>query len=422
MVYLILIDRKFPYLSGEPFLENEIDEISKYFDKILIIPTDIKKNSIQTRKIKSTNVEIILTETKSIKIRRIEYLFEGIKKTLLNYRKNKNIKKQLIDNIFTAASETISNHIITTLEKKYNFHKNDKIIFYSYWLYITSQISINLSNYFSHKCITKCVSRAHRFDIYEERRGYLPMQEHLIKATNIIFPCSKDGENYLRNKYPHQKNKIITSYLGTYDQGTTNIIDNEFINIVSCSRLAPVKRVDLIIDSLKLLKNKNIKMTWTHLGGGELYNHIKKRAYTELSHFMTINLPGMIKNQEVYEYYKCHSINLFINVSSSEGLPVSIMEAISFGIPCIATNVGGTSEIVINDINGYLLKENFKPQELANYILNLSKDKEKLNSFKLSARKLWEERFQASTNYSNFSQKLLNLIEETKPSSKHNIS
>lgn len=422
MVYLILIDRKFPYLSGESFLENEIDEISKYFDKILIIPTDIKKKSIQTRKIRSTNVEIILTETKSIKLRRIGYLLEGIKKTFFNYRKNINIKKQLIDNTFIAASETISNHIITTLEKKYNFHKNDKIIFYSYWLYITSQITINLSNYFSHKCITKCVSRAHRFDIYEERRGYLPMQKYLIEATNIIFPCSKDGENYLRNKYPHQKNKIMTSYLGTYDHGTTNIIDNEFINIVSCSRLAPVKRVDLIIDSLKLLKNKNIKMTWTHLGGGELYNHIKKRAYTELSHFMTINLPGMIKNQEVYEYYKHHSVNLFINVSSSEGLPVSIMEAISFGIPCIATNVGGTSEIVINDINGYLLKENFKPQELANYILNLYKDKEKLNSFKLSARKLWEERFQAPINYFNFSQKLLDLIEETKPSSKHNIS
>ena len=413
MVYLVLIDRKFPYLSGESFLENEIDEISKYFDKILIFPIDVKKGSKPTRKIKSSNVEVIPTESKPIKPNRIKYALKGITKTLFKYKTNKDLKKQLIDNTFIAASNEISSHIIKALEDKYIFHANDKIIFYSYWLHITAQIAINLSNHFSHKCTTKCISRAHGFDIYEERRGYLPLQKNLIETIDIIFPCSMDGEKYLKKKYPNYKNKIITSYLGTYDHGKTNITNDNSINIVSCSRLVPVKRVDLIIESLKLLKDKGIKITWTHLGGGELYNYIKKKATTELSQFITISFPGMIKNQEVYEYYKCHSINLFINVSSSEGLPVSIMEAISFGIPCIATNVGGTSEIVIDEMNGYLLKENFKPQELADYILKLSINKEKLNLLGLSARKLWKERFQAPVNYSNFSQKILDSIGET---------
>ena len=46
------------------------------------------------------------------------------------------------------------------------------------------------------------------------------------------------------------------------------------------------------------------------------------------------------------DYYKNNIIDIFINLSASEGIPVSIMDAISFGIPCIATNVGGTGEIV----------------------------------------------------------------------------
>lgn len=412
MIYLVLIDRKFPYLSGESFLENEIDEISKYFDKILIFPTDVKIGSNPTRKIKSSNVEVILTEPKTIKTRLPKYLLKGIVRTTLTTTINKSLKKQLIDNTFQIASKEISEHIIKILESKYTFQKSDKIVFYSYWLYITAQISINLANHFSQKCITKCISRAHRFDIYEERRGYLPMQEKLVKATDIIFPCSTDGEKYLKNKYPDQKNKIITSYLGTYDKGITNTLDDNSINIVSCSRLAPVKRVDLIIESLKLLKDKKLNITWTHLGGGELYNYIKEKASKELLHFMNVNFPGMIKNQEVYEYYKNHPVDIFINVSSSEGLPVSIMEAISFGIPCIATNVGGTSEIVINDKSGYLLKENFKPQELADCILKLAKDKRKITSLRFSTRKLWEERFQAPINYSNFSQNILELIGE----------
>jgi glycosyltransferase involved in cell wall biosynthesis len=54
-------------------------------------------------------------------------------------------------------------------------------------------------------------------------------------------------------------------------------------------------------------------------------------------------------------------------VSLSEGVPVSIMEAFSAGIPVYATNVGGTSEIVDNS-NGKLLDVNISPEQLAEEI------------------------------------------------------
>ena len=46
------------------------------------------------------------------------------------------------------------------------------------------------------------------------------------------------------------------------------------------------------------------------------------------------------------DWYRRNRVDLFISLSSSEGLPVSMMEAISFGIPILATDVGGVSEIV----------------------------------------------------------------------------
>ncbi len=54
-----------------------------------------------------------------------------------------------------------------------------------------------------------------------------------------------------------------------------------------------------------------------------------------------IVLRGGISNAEVFQFYRDNKVDLFVNASTSEGLPVSIMEAISFGIPSIATNVGG---------------------------------------------------------------------------------
>ena len=79
MKYLILIDRKFPYKTGEAFLENEINEISKFFDKIVIFPIDVAKNEEQTRKILSENVDVIPTGRRNYKNTRVEYILNSIK-------------------------------------------------------------------------------------------------------------------------------------------------------------------------------------------------------------------------------------------------------------------------------------------------------------------------------------------------------
>ena len=76
---------------------------------------------------------------------------------------------------------------------------------------------------------------------------------------------------------------------------------------------------------------------------------------------------GFKKPQEVKSFYVQQSCDLFVNTSISEGVPVTIMEAFSVGIPVLATNVGGTSEIVDETVGG-LMPENITPQELANCI------------------------------------------------------
>ena len=68
---------------------------------------------------------------------------------------------------------------------------------------------------------------------------------------------------------------------------------------------------------------------------------------------MNLILPGVVPNNEISNIYKKYKPDFFINLSSTEGVPVSIMEAF-FGMPVIATNVGGTSEI-INDSVGAII-------------------------------------------------------------------
>ena len=101
---------------------------------------------------------------------------------------------------------------------------------------------------------------------------------------------------------------------------------------------------------------------------------------------------GNIPNERLLNYYRDSYYDIFLNVSTSEGLPVSIMEAMSFGIPCIATDVGGTKEIVDHTINGVLLHEDSSPERIKDAILSIANMTEDMYGLlREHARKKWEK-------------------------------
>ena len=117
----------------------------------------------------------------------------------------------------------------------------------------------------------------------------------------------------------------------------------------------------------------------------------------------------MVSNEKILEYYSQNYVDLFINVSDNEGIPVSIMEAMSAGIPVVATDVGGTSEIV-NEKNGYLIDVDFDPKKVAEIIdkyLNSSLVAQE--EFRYEAYNTWKRNYDAASNYSNFAEIILNL-------------
>jgi glycosyltransferase involved in cell wall biosynthesis len=121
----------------------------------------------------------------------------------------------------------------------------------------------------------------------------------------------------------------------------------------------------------------------------------------------TYELMGKTPNELVYQYYFSNFVDLFINVSKHEGIPVSIMEAFSAGIPVMATNVGAVSEIVDSDC-GYNLDIDFDEEEvskLLNDFFNLSKEKNV--NFRINAYHKWQNYFNSKKNYSMFYQHIL---------------
>jgi glycosyltransferase involved in cell wall biosynthesis len=81
---------------------------------------------------------------------------------------------------------------------------------------------------------------------------------------------------------------------------------------------------------------------------------------------------GHVDPRQVLPYYISRRIDLFVNVSSTEGVPFSVMEALSAGIPVFATAVGGTGEIV-DDTVGRILPEDITPEALSAAFLEFYK-------------------------------------------------
>ena len=415
MADLIFLTDRYPYNNSEAFIENEIDEMSNHFDRIFILPCGLMVNTTTCRDVPS-NVEILKPPTASDifnhkpsmttkVIWAFKHLLPYICLCLINkyfYRELISLLKQRrlsvtrIVKIFRTLAPSIRN---ARFYKKalFDYTFND-VYAYSYWIEPTILFADKIVKT---KCIKK-ISRTHRWDLYSEENtaNYLAFQKQVIESLDTLYVISQDGCSYLTRKYPELSYKITVSRLGTKDFGLNPSKSSDIFRIVSCSNLIPVKRVDLIIKSLNRIHQKN-KIEWVHFGTGQYYDDIVRCAHNELQGVKYI-FKGLVTNPEILDYYKENHVDLFINLSSSEGIPVSIMEAASFGIPIIATDVGGTSEIVHDSINGVLINKEFDINDVAKEIDCFINNQYKVEEYRINSRKIWEEQFSCSKNYQQF--------------------
>lgn len=423
---LVILLRRYPYDFGEPFFENEVEKHLQYYDKVLVLSQDVGTTSKLTRTPPS-GLEYAMTATGKRKVMRIKDLSSIPHLMLhptpamqdeLNVHKL-NIPQRAFLSYFEARCQRMYREAKNIL-RNINVCQYDQITLYSYWLFANANVGLYLKDYLRRDCgftgKILLVSRAHRYDIYEEENklNYLPFRTRLLNGMDYVFPCSNDGTKYLKTKYSKSKAHIHTAYLGSKDYGRSIAAnDDQVFHILTCSRVTKVKRIELLIDELALLRpSQNVK--WTHIGGGvdgktNYFDSIRQYAKEKLSN-IDFEFIGSLPNVEVYEYYKRNPVDVFINCSYSEGLPVSLMEASGFGIPVIATDVGGSREIIVEKYNGFLLDRDFANGELAERINRLlSMSVSERASMKNAARALWEERFNSEKNYTEFAEMLSKL-------------
>lgn len=389
---LVCFTASYPFGDKETYFENELFYLSQNFHKVVIIPSYNPYSSTIMRSVPE-NVTVHQPILKNGFSRLLQGLnnFKFSSLFLRDFFKNKvfSDKSKLIRWLNTYIEYTTSLKLF--LESDFD---SETTLLYSYWASKPMFIDKKLSDF-------KMIVRMHGGDFYLNRnKNYLPLRKEIYNASDLLLPISCDIKHVLENYYKINPSKIFLSYLGVNNVAIACAVNtSKAMSFVSCSNVYPLKRVHLIFDMLVELDEE---VNWHHFGSGESMIELELHVKSKNNGKVNVVLHGHLEQKDMRTIYENTYFDWFINVSKFEGLPVSIMEAFSYGIPVIATDVGGTREIV-NSENGFLIPENFSIYLLRELVLKNNYSK------KISAYDTWNLRFNAESNYNVLVNKLKNI-------------
>ena len=159
------------------------------------------------------------------------------------------------------------------------------------------------------------------------------------------------------------------------------------IRLITISSLTKEKGHIFLIDALRILADKNIPFKLNIIGDGPLRNEIQDKIIDrELTDRVTLH--G--KKNNIKELL--HNSDIFILPSTIEGLPISLLEAMSTGTACIATDVGDVRKCIDNNFDGLLIPPRNAP-ELAKAIIRLALDDNLLSQLGSNAAQTIRQRY-----------------------------
>ncbi len=242
-------------------------------------------------------------------------------------------------------------------------------LLYSYW---RGGQTLAAARWAADRQGTLAVTRVHRYELYDEAFAppFQPWTTVYAKLA-LVIAVAQQGADYLRQRGVA---RVCLSRLGVAAAArrADGSADGAW-RIVSCSTLTPVKRVDRNAQLLCELARRqpSRRIEWTHFGAGPT----RPAVQASLRHAppnLVATLAGQVANAEVLAHYASRPVDAFVLLSASEGLPVSIQEALAHAIPVLACDVGGVAEAVAaNGDNGALVRPDAPIGDLADSLERL---------------------------------------------------
>lgn len=401
---LLILTSRFPYEGGEYFLETEV----KYWRKVDGVDVYLLP-FFRTEGLRDYPDWVTLRGENSgrgSRAHRLGYLVTALISPLFWVEFVGLIKKRNLN----AANLT---RALLMISRIFQIKKTIRMLaeevgeidlVYSYWNSTSSYAAALLKK---EGFIKKIITRAHGSDLYRYalKNEYMPIKERVVNQFDIVATVSSGGRKYYTEEYSARPEKVLVSRLGVEIDGrASRVTESNFFSLVSISNCVKIKRLEVVAEGILIFaaRNPEVHVTWTHIGDGPTLAEIEdlwNKGSTGLKN-LGASFLGRLPNKAVIDFLAEHPCDLIVNASASEGIPVSLMEAMSLGIPALAPRIGGIPEL-ISDARGFLLPPMPTPDDLAKG-LEFSFPSAKDPKFREGVSRFIAQEYAASKVYSDF--------------------
>ena len=215
---------------------------------------------------------------------------------------------------------------------------------------------------------TRVVSWEHFNYQFEQSVLYrrLILKYSVRRSDYVITLTEKDREQYERRLGRRENIRAIYNPIGEPVPAPDAQKEKWLITV---GRLVPQKGVDYLTETAQLVLQKHPDWKWVLLGEGELRTFLEKEIRAKHLEGRLI-LEGNVRDVGSY----LQKAQIYVMTSRFEGLPMCLLEAKAYALPCVAFDVPtGPAELISEGTNGFLIPP-FSVEEMAEKIQRLMDD------------------------------------------------
>lgn len=219
-----------------------------------------------------------------------------------------------------------------------------------------------------------------------------PLEKKLLDSSKIIMTVTNTIVQELKEEYSIDSNKVFVVGNGVdtnfFLPGKQESNDDQRY-ILFAGWIENRKGIFDLLECARDICAKRSDVTFLLAGQGSQFNRLKQKIITSglQDRFLLL---GQVKREKLLKLYQ--KATLFVFPSYHEGLPTVLLEAMSCGVPIIATDVRGNRDVITKDKNGILVPPG-NPQKLAEAISFLLDNETLRKTFSRNGRQLIEENF-----------------------------
>lgn len=217
-----------------------------------------------------------------------------------------------------------------------------------------------------------------------------PIRRKVLKGSlaNVAVSKSFKKQSEAIDKFPVEyiPNGVRTDFFKPIEEYQ---IKDEYFRLIFVGRFHPVKNLEYLLKRLKEICEINNKIKLMMVGNGPLMERLKALSH-DLGIEDNIEWYPWVDQKELVRLY--NHADCFVLLSHYEGMPLTALEAMSCGLPFVASKVLGNVEVVRHGENGFLFELD-KPKDFVSSILEIAEKKEIAERFSKYSRKWMLEEF-----------------------------